>query len=188
MVATSARHTRHVPIEVADVEDARAIAEIHVRAWRHFYAELLPAALLDGLSVETRAVMWRDAIAGGSSFVWVAREAGAITGFAAFATGAGDGAGDGDGAGACSTVELRAIYLDPACVGTGVGRALCTTGLAAMRARGFSRVALWVFTANARARRFYEAAGFHVEPASARRVVRGGREVDEVRYARALGV
>src|SRR5438309_5691153 len=43
--------------------DARAIAEIHVAAWRAAYRDLMPQSYLDSLSVEERAPMWEKTIA-----------------------------------------------------------------------------------------------------------------------------
>ena len=50
----------HPPeIRKARVEDAGAIAEIHVASWQATYPGLLPQDVLDTLSVERRADMWR---------------------------------------------------------------------------------------------------------------------------------
>ena len=56
--------------------------------------------------------------------------------------------------------ELYAIYVTPAWWSAGVGRALMGSVLPALEAEGYRRVVLWVLADNARARRFYERAGF----------------------------
>ena len=56
--------------------------------------------------------------------------------------------------------EVHAIYLLEEVQGTGVGRALLERVTEAMRANGYRHAVLWVFEANDRARRFYEAAGW----------------------------
>jgi putative acetyltransferase len=52
--------------------------------------------------------------------------------------------------------EIRLLYTHPDFVGSGVGSLL----LERAKAAGTSRLELWCFQANARARRFYEARGF----------------------------
>ena len=58
------------------------------------------------------------------------------------------------------TGEVPAIYVDPAAVGTGIGRELFAEAAVALQEAGFTRATLWVLEANASARRFYEKAGW----------------------------
>jgi RimJ/RimL family protein N-acetyltransferase len=53
--------------------------------------------------------------------------------------------------------------------------------LAALRSAGFRRAVLWTLTGNARARRFYEKAGF--APDGATNILTGLGGVEELRYA-----
>ena len=48
----------------AVLNDANAIAEVHVRAWRETYRGIMTDAVLDGLSVQASAQRWSAAIAG----------------------------------------------------------------------------------------------------------------------------
>lgn len=59
------RVVRGEPIEArpATVDDAPAIAAIHVRSWQRAYADLLPADFLAGLDVEQRVAYWRRDLA-----------------------------------------------------------------------------------------------------------------------------
>ena len=82
--------------------------------------------------------------------------------------------------------ELYALYVHPAWWSTGTGRALMDQVLAKVRAAGFASITLWVLEANARARRFYEKAGF--APDGARHVLDDLGGVTEIRYRRALTV
>ena len=50
-------------VERAKLEDAHAIAEIHVLTWRAVYQGIVPADYLATLSVEKREALWRDSIA-----------------------------------------------------------------------------------------------------------------------------
>jgi hypothetical protein len=50
-------------IRFADPEDARAVAEIHVEAWRAAYAGILPEAFLAALTVSSREAFWEQVLA-----------------------------------------------------------------------------------------------------------------------------
>jgi GNAT superfamily N-acetyltransferase len=80
--------------------------------------------------------------------------------------------------------ELYALYVHPAWWSTGTGRALMDQVLAKARATGYGCITLWVLEANARARRFYQRAGFI--PDGARHVLDDLGGVTEIRYRRAL--
>jgi len=81
--------------------------------------------------------------------------------------------------------ELYAIHVDPAVVGTGVGRLLMENALGQLAEVGGKRAVLWVLEANERARRFYGRGGWtrdgetRVEPI-------GGEPVRQLRYSRPL--
>jgi ribosomal protein S18 acetylase RimI-like enzyme len=78
--------------------------------------------------------------------------------------------------------ELYALYLIPAWWSAGVGRALMTSVLDALRGDRYRRVVLWVLADNARARRFYERAGFILDGGT--NIITGLGGVLEVRYTR----
>jgi len=81
--------------------------------------------------------------------------------------------------------ELYALYVHPSWWSTGTGRALMDHVLAKVSRAGYPDVMLWVLERNARARRFYERAGF--QPDGASHVLDGLGGVVEIRYRRALG-
>ena len=71
-------------IRRAAIDDAPAIAAVHVTVSREIYADLMPPHLLDAFSVDTRTRQWRDMIGGAepSDAVYVAeRGASEIVGF-----------------------------------------------------------------------------------------------------------
>jgi GNAT superfamily N-acetyltransferase len=80
--------------------------------------------------------------------------------------------------------ELYALYVHPAWWSTGAGRALMGRVLARTARAGYQRITLWVLEDNARARRFYDRAGF--VPDGASNILRGLGGVIEVRYHRPL--
>jgi ribosomal protein S18 acetylase RimI-like enzyme len=80
--------------------------------------------------------------------------------------------------------ELYALYVHPDWWSTGTGRELMDRVLAASSAARYLSVRLWVLRDNARARRFYERAGF--EPDGASHTLEGLGGVTEIRYGRSL--
>lgn len=144
-------------IREASPDDARAIAEVHVRSWRWAYRGLIPDDYLDRLSVDDREVRWREGLtppASNLGCVVAEDEGGRVVGFAGFGAAA-DEATSPEGAG-----EVHAIYVDESVAGTGVGRELFAAASDGLRAQGFPRAFLWVLAANDRARRFYVKAGW----------------------------
>ena len=79
--------------------------------------------------------------------------------------------------------ELMAIYVDPAHVGTGVGRLLIAAARERLRAVGVTAASLWVLDGNVRARRFYERDGWRFDGTRRTRTY-GDAPVEEVRYRR----
>ncbi|MGZ5180367.1 MAG: N-acetyltransferase family protein [Ramlibacter sp.] len=162
-------------IEPAADTDCAALARVHVASWQHAYRHLLPADYLDALSVEKREAGWREVLARGGSQLLVARAAGEVLGFASFGK-----CRDGDAP--AGRGELWALYASPQAWSRGVGRALWGAARAQLDALGFRDTSLWVLAGNARAIRFYTAAGFVAEPGSAKDVQLGGVTLREVRY------
>lgn len=80
--------------------------------------------------------------------------------------------------------ELYALYVDPGWWSTGTGRALMTQVLGAVLDAGYAAITLWVLEANARARRFYQRAGFAAD--GARHLLPDLGGITEIRYRRAL--
>ena len=80
--------------------------------------------------------------------------------------------------------EVYALYVAPDWWSTGTGRSLMSCAVAALTEAGYGRAVLWVLEANARARRFYEKAGW--APDGASNTLDGLGGVVEVRYTRPL--
>jgi GNAT superfamily N-acetyltransferase len=141
----------------AAIDDAETIADLHIRAWQWAYRGQLPEAYLAALSADIprRASGWQRAItnAGTDDRVWVAAREGRVLGFCSTSPTRDVDASPG-------TAEVAAIYLSEDAAGTGMGRALFSYAVTDLVARGFVRVTLWVLESNARARRFYEIAGW----------------------------
>lgn len=164
-----------VTVRPATVADAPAMGRLHVRAWQAAYRGHMPGDYLDGLRASERAAGWERVLRleRDRGAVLVAEQAGEVTGFANVGP-----AEDSADAG-----ELYAINVDPAHWGTGAGRALLLAAQAKLARLGFDETVLWVLPANARARRFYEIAGW-VADGSERTMEVLGVVVPEVRYRR----
>ena len=143
-------------VRVATLEDAAAIGRVHVRAWQAAYrGGLMPEPYLDALSVEERAVLWRQRLeeaCSAPSAVLVAEDEGrAVAGF--IEVGAAEHDAD------VSTGEVRALNVDPDHLGAGAGCDLLAWGVELLCRAGFARAMLWVHPLNTRACRFYRLHG-----------------------------
>lgn len=152
--------------------DARAVAEVHVGAWRDAYRGQMSDATLDGLDVDAREDLWRRADMG---TVFVSTLEGVLQGFVCVGVSRDE---DTDATGH----ELYALNLRASAWGTGMGVALLRTGESAMREAGADAATLWVLETNARARRFYEREGWR--PDGARKA--DSADLREVRYRKTL--
>ena len=165
-------------IRAAKHEDADALGQVHVAAWRAAYPHLFPAEVLAALSEEERADRWREMIARAPGNTLVLDLDGGIGGFALMGP-VRDPDLDPERVG-----ELQALYLDPELWGMGHGRALWEAARQWFIVREYATVTLWVLEGNVRARTFYENAGFRVEPESRRLFTRQGVSLPELRYRR----
>jgi GNAT superfamily N-acetyltransferase len=152
-----------VLIRAGTPEDADAAASVHVASWA-------AVSTIDGPSLEQRLDVHRRFPAS-----FVAEVAGELVGFVAVGP-----SHDPDAEG-----ELYTIYVSPDHWGTGVGRALIEAAEGRMRELGYGRVVLWVEDRNARAHRFYEAAGWTAD-GERRTIEFAGRPLPVVRYAKQL--
>jgi len=162
------------------VADAPHIAAISVRGWQWAYRGQMPDAILDSLSVEQRTAGWHRVLDSRSALArtWLVERAGRVLGFAH--------TGPSRDADATADVgEVYAIYVEPAEVGAGLGRALFAHAMKELERQGYQAATLWVLAGNQRARRFYEAAGWRPD-GSARVEPQDGFELHEVRYRGAL--
>jgi RimJ/RimL family protein N-acetyltransferase len=158
--------------------DATAVAAMHIHAWQVAYRGIVPDAHLDGLDVATRAARYDfDGAAPGAPETWIAVDGDVVVGFVTVAPTRDE---DLPGFG-----EVRAVYVDPDRWRSGAGSALLEQAELLLADAGFNEAHLWVLEDNARARRFYERAGWALD--GARKVVEiGDRPLAEVRYRKAL--
>jgi ribosomal protein S18 acetylase RimI-like enzyme len=159
-----------VSIRAATMEDASAIAHVHVESWRSTYAGIVPDAYLAGLDETLRVKLWQEWLSG-DTVVLVAERKGEVVGFAH--------AGKIREAVETADAELYSLYLLREAQGRGIGRGLLRVLAAVLRVQGFTSLALWVLERN-RARGFYETCGGQL--AASRVIEIGGARLMEVAY------
>ena len=167
-----------VEIRAGSVEDADAIAEVHVKSWQTTYRGIMPELFLQELSVEDRSSMWKKSLRAGEPEMLVAYADEAMVGWIAF--------------GACrdadkesTWAEVEALYVLPEFWGRGIGRRLSNSALQLLRSAGYSFVALWVLSENHDARAFCNRIGF-AHDHSIKDISVGGASLTEMRYHRSL--
>ncbi|MEQ1908774.1 MAG: GNAT family N-acetyltransferase [Vicinamibacterales bacterium] len=168
-------------IRKARLEDARAIATIHVRAWQAAYRDIVPSAFLNELSIDQREDLWHQRLARvGNATLFLAEEDEEVLGWAGVGPSRDTDAGT-------TTGELYALYVSPRYWRHGVGRRLQSEGLEHLRDAGFTELTLWVLRANSNARTFYESVGFFIDVGIDKTVTIGGADLLEVRLRRQIG-
>lgn len=161
-----------VRIAPARVEDAEALADLHLDVWEEAYADLMPASVFTERRARRaeRVESWSTIIAAGSSENLLAWADDGVVGFSSTGTGRDDPADD------LPPLELMALYVRARTYGTGVGFALLDAAI------GSAGAYLWVLDGNDRAIGFYERQGFRFDGTSKsedvglhRRMVRPGQ-------------
>ncbi|MEV7416640.1 GNAT family N-acetyltransferase [Streptomyces sp. NPDC089919] len=163
--------------------DVEAVAAIRVTGWQAAYAGILPQHYLDAMTVEEDVRLRRRRFSEGRTDradLVAVDAADRVLGWACLGPYRGP-VPDPDP----ERAELYALYVEPALVGSGVGRTLMAAVHAEARDRGFAAVLLWVLEDNARARRFYERAGYTADGAVQSEDY-DGAPAAEVRYGRRL--
>lgn len=176
-----ARESTSVVVRSARVDDADEIGRIHVESWQVAYLDALPEDFLHGLSIADRQHAWRRLLAAAESplRILVVTDDGPIAGFACVGASRDEDVPEGTG-------ELQSIYLDPAKWSRGLGRRLHAEAMATLRHDGYHRATLWVLDSNARARWFYEHAGWSEDGASKVDTMAGSPPLTKIRYVRPL--
>lgn len=161
--------------------DCDRVSGIRVRGWQTAYRGLMPQSFLDGLDAaedaERRRTLFTRAPDGLVNLV-AEDDDGEVVGWGCHGP-------YRDGEPHTGDAELYALYVDTGHLGTGVGQALLRESVRRCTDAGHARMLLWVVEGNARARRFYERAGFRADGAEEPSEVEGVA-VPEVRYARHL--
>jgi GNAT superfamily N-acetyltransferase len=165
-----------VALRTAEEFDLLGVGALHCRSRVDAYAHILSAETLGALTPEQLSAWWSE------RWKWerethrltLAERDGRLAGFIYV------GPSETEGA-----AELYAIHVDPALVGSGVGRVLMAAALEQLAEVGGDRAVLWVLEANERARRFYDRSGWAPDGSTRFEPV-NGEPVRQLRYSRPI--
>ena len=163
-----------ISVRPAASTDAADIVAVRLASWRATYGPYLPPHVWDDFDPAARAARLAASIEAGSMRVLVAAADATVVGYSFSGACRDDDVPAGTG-------EVYAIYVQPSSWSTGAGRALMSATLDSF---GEVPVVLWVLEVNARARRFYELAGFVADGTVKPAEMPGGVTLPELRYRR----
>ena len=169
-------------VRPAELDDAAAIARVHVETWRTAYRGLLPDDFLASLSESMYSERWRRTLSDATNRVYVAESAQGVIGFA---SGGRERAGEDEFGG-----ELYAIYVLQEAQGHGHGRRLVQAVAGGLRELALPDMIVWVLRENAPARGFYERLGgeyvreqpITIGSAVLQEVSYGWKSLDDIRH------
>lgn len=167
-----------VIVRAASVDDAEALAAVHVRTWQVAYRGKVPQDYLDRLDPSQRVQGWRQWLQRDQAPAGILLLEHSVDGVVGFINVSPSRDSDTDPE---SVGEAKSVYLLPEYWGRGAGRMLMEAGLRRLKEAGYEEVVLWVLDSNRRARRFYEAGGWRADGSTKTDESRGFPLV-EVRY------
>lgn len=140
-------------IRKATLEDAEAIAQVHVESWRETYSELIPAEVLQAMTnFERRLSMWQRVLGNEHHSTFVALdEHKKVVGFV-------NGGNPNENVPEGYDAEVYTIYMLRCQHGKGFGRQMMAAVAKDLHEKGFKALFLWVFPNNP-SRFFYEHLG-----------------------------
>lgn len=159
-------------VRKANVQDAPAIARIHVLSWQETYRGIIPQPYLDALDIEARTEDWTTHFKNENAFeIFVGIIDGEICGIAAGSRTREPETGfDG---------EILLLYVLQIAKGRGLGRLLLQYVCQNLLKNGISNTMLWVLKDNP-SRGFYEY--FGGKEFSTKTALVGGIELMEIAY------
>lgn len=158
-------------IREANVEDSAGIARVQVDTWRNTYREIVPQHFLDEMDYEQRSEAWKEQLAKGDSYIFVADMDKVVCGFISGGRLREPLVGyDG---------EIYAVYILPEAQRHGCGRAMMRRMAQVLSEDGLKSMAVWVLEKNP-ACEFYARLGG--KRAAEQEIEIGGAKLVEVAY------
>ena len=154
-------------MEAAD--DPAEISKVYEESWKHAYRGIIPQAYLDSIPKGR----WAPALCRNDWHTLVCVENGQIIGTSSFCKSRLEQLRDWG--------EIVSLYLLPAYMGKGYGKALLQAAVGELERRGYERIFLWVLEENRQARGFYEKFAFQQSEDFLDENI-GGKMVRELRY------
>jgi len=140
-----------VTFRPARPDEAEALAQLHVAAWRDAHAALAPTEATKKLGVASRLPVWRGYLADPAQTVLVAEQNGALGGLVCFGPASQRELGE--------QAEIKHLYVAASARQLGLGKALLDAALTQVAKDGYSKATLAVVAENTAARGFYRACG-----------------------------
>ena len=174
-----------VSVRPAGPADAGEIARIQVTTWQHGYASVLPAAVLEQVTIDAALAAWAEALATPPSArhrVLVAQEHDAVVGFTAVAPADDLQPDEPDPE---TTVAVGPILVEPRWGRRGHGSRLMAAAVDVSRSDGMTRAISWIPEADSVSREFLIGAGW-ASDGLVRALDTGAGELREIRLHVAL--
>lgn len=169
-----------VSVRPAGPDDVAEIARVQVDTWRTGYQTILPAPVIEALSVEVAQDAWQQAVTAPPSpghHVLVAQEQDWVVGFVAF--GPADDL-EPDDPDPSTTVAVAPLLVEPRWGRRGHGSRLLAAAVDHARADRMTRAIAWVPEADVASREFLVSAGWAPD-GLARALDTGAGELREIR-------
>jgi ribosomal protein S18 acetylase RimI-like enzyme len=135
----------HVRVRSGQLSDAKDLADVFERSWRHAYVGILPRAHLDSLILRRGRRWWTSAIRSGD-LILVLEVAGEICGYASCGPARHRGRYEG---------EIYELYLVPEYQGLGFGELLFEACRNVLDQRKLNGLIVWALSDNEIAADFY---------------------------------
>lgn len=169
---------RDPEIRRADPDDARAIAELHVRSFSSAYEHLPLTRRSAETGLEDRMDFWKSRLDRTGVATLVAVEEGEVIGFVHLGPSPDPDADE-------STGHIFSVHVEPSLTGSGVGGRLVEEAVRSLLRDGYGSVTLWAVGENQRAQRFYSRHGWRADGVSrVEKLAVGGEDGDEVEVVR----
>ncbi|MEP7020923.1 MAG: GNAT family N-acetyltransferase [Pseudonocardiales bacterium] len=174
-----------VSVRLARQDDVAEIARIQVETWRTCYLAILPASVIESLSVELAQQAWQQAVAAAPTprhHVLVAQEQLAVVGFVAFGPADDLEPADPDPE---TTAALGPLLVEPRWGRRGHGSRLLAAAIDLARVDAMARAIAWIPEGDVVSREFLESAGWAPD-GLARALDTGAGELREIRLHASL--
>jgi GNAT superfamily N-acetyltransferase len=169
-----------VSVRPARADDVDEIARIHVDTWRHGYAGILPAPVLDALTADAARAAWADAVLAAPSprhHVLVAVEGRWTVGFTAVAPAEDLQPDDPEPE---TTAAISPLVVEPRWARRGHGSRLMAAAVDVARGDGMTRGITWIPEHDTVSREFLAGSGWGPD-GLARVLDTGAGELREIR-------